>query len=107
MRTQGVIEALGPVHKAINQQGIKYFFTIKDLAIAATKFQYQISNLNIQLREPFNYDSFKLVVDHLSLYGELILRAEPSWLGYRFWSPIIWHPALGYQALYETPEGQT
>ena len=38
MRTSGVIEALGPIHIAINQKGIEYFFTIKDLAIAASKF---------------------------------------------------------------------
>jgi len=43
MRTPGVIEALGPIHTTINRQGIEYFFTIKDLAIAATKFRYQTS----------------------------------------------------------------
>jgi len=107
MNTPGVIEALGPIHTTINQQGIEYFFTIKDLAIDAAKFQYHISNPNIQLREPFKYENFKLVANRLHLYGEVILRAGPSWLGYRFQSPIIWHPAPGYQALYEMPEGQT
>ena len=102
-----MIEALGPIHTTINQQGLEYFFTIKDLAITAAKFRYQTSNPNIQLREPFNYENFKLAIDRLSLYGDLILRAGPSWLGYRFRSLIIWHPAPGYQALYEMPEGQT
>lgn len=104
MRTLGMIEALGPIHTTIIRQGIEYFFTIKDLAIAATKFQYQTSNPNIQLREPFNYENFKLAVDRLGLYGDLILREGPSWFGCRFWSPVIWHPAPGYQALYEMPE---
>ena len=107
MRTPGVIEALGPIHTSINRQGIEYFFAIKDLTIAAAKFRYQISNPNIQHREPFNYENFKLAANRLGLYGDLILRARPSWLGYRFGSPVIWHLALGYQALYEMPEGQT
>lgn len=107
MRTLGMIDALGPIHRSINWQVIEYFFTIKDLTIAAAKFQYQTSNSNIQLREPFNYEKFKLDAECLSLYGELILRAVPSWLGYMFWSPIIWHLAPRYQALYEMPEGQT
>jgi len=105
MRTLGVIEALGPIHTTINRQGIEYFFI--DLAIAAAKFRYQTSNPNIQLRKPFNYENFKLAANRLSLYGELILRAGPSWLGYRFRSLIIWHPAPGYQALYDMPDGQT
>jgi len=107
MRTPDVIEALGPIHTAINKQGIEYFFTIKYLAIDAAKFRYQISNPNIQLREPFNYENLKLAANFLNLYGKLILRAGPSWLGYRFQSMIIWHPAPRYQALYGMPEGQT
>jgi len=102
-----MIDALKPIHIATNRQGIEYFFTVNDHAIAATKFQYQTSNLNIQLREPFNYENFKLAADHLNLYGEIILRTWPSCLGYRFQSPIIWHPAPGYRALYEMSEGQT
>ena len=62
MRTPGVIDVLKPIHIETNQQGIEYFFTIKDLGIAAAKFRYQTSNLNIQLREPFNYENFKLVL---------------------------------------------
>ena len=38
MRPQGIVDALGPIHTTINRQGIEYFFTIKDLAIAAAKF---------------------------------------------------------------------
>lgn len=101
-----MIEALRPIHIIINRQGIEYFFTIKDLAITATKFRYQTSNPNIQLREQFNYENFKLVTDHLGLYGDLILREGPSWLGCRFHSPVIWHPRPGYQALCEILEGQ-
>jgi len=106
MRTLVVIEALAPIHTTTNRQGIEYFFTIKDLVIAAAKFRYQTSNPNIQLRGPFNYEKFKLVADRLGLYGGLILREGPPWLGCRFRSPIIWHPAPRYQALYEMPEGQ-
>lgn len=102
-----MIEALGPIHIAVIQQGVQYFFTIKDLAIATAKFQYQTSNRNIQNREPFNYENFKLAVDHLGIYGDLILREVLSWLGCSFRSPVIWHPAPGYQALYEMPKGQT
>ena len=93
------------MHEAIIRMGLEYFSSIKDPAIDATKFRYQISNPNIQLREPFEYENFKLAANHLHLYGEIILRAGPSWLGYRFQSPIIWHPAPGYQAMYEMPEG--
>jgi len=107
MKTPGVIEALGTINIVVNWQGIEYFFTIKYLAIGAAKFRYQISNPNIQLREPFKYENFKLAANRLHLYGEVILRARSSWLGYGFPSPIIWHPAPGYQALYEMPEGQT
>jgi len=62
MRTPGVIEVLGPIHTTINRQGIEYFFTIKDLAIAATKFRYQTSNPNIQHRKPFNYENFMVTL---------------------------------------------
>ena len=95
MRTLGVIEMLGPMHEALIQQSLEYFLSIKYLAIDAAKFQYQISNPNIQLREPFKYENFKLAANGFHLYGESILRAGPSWLGYRFRSPIIWHPAPG------------
>lgn len=98
IKTLGVIETLRPMHEALIRQGLEYFLFIKDLAIDATKFRYQISNLNIQLREPFKYENFKLAANHLHLYGEIILRAGLSWLGYRFWSPIIWYSAPGYQA---------
>ena len=106
MKTSSVIEALGPMHEALIWQGLEYFFSIKDLAIDAAKFRYQISNPNIQLREPFKYENFKLASNYLHLYGEIVLRAGPSWLGYRLRSPIILHPAPGYQALYEMPEGR-
>jgi len=56
--------------------------------------------------EPFNYENFKLATNRLGRYGDLILREGPSWLGCRFRSPVIWHPAPGYQDLYEMPEGQ-
>lgn len=75
-----MIEALGPIHTTIIQQGVE----IKDLAIAATKFRYQTSNRNIQNREPFSYENFKLAVDHLGIYGDLILREGLSCLGCRF-----------------------
>ena len=88
MGALGIIEALGPIHTAINWHGIEYFLTIKYLSIDAAKFRYQISNPNIQLREPFNYENFKLAANCLHLYGEIILRAGPSWLGYRFRSPL-------------------
>lgn len=78
MGTPGVTESLGPIHIEINRQGIEYFFTIKDLAIGGAKFRYQISNSNIQLREPFDYENFKLATNCLHLYGEIILRARPS-----------------------------
>ena len=107
MRTPGVIETLGPMHEALIRQSLEYFLSIKDLAIDAAKFWYRTSNPNIQLREPFKYKNFQLAANRLNLYGESILREGPSWLGYRFRSPIIWHPAPGYQALYEMPEGQT
>ena len=105
MRTQGVIQTLGPIHTAVIQKGVEYFFTIKDLAIAATKFRYQTFNRNIQNREPFNYENFKLASDRLGIYGDLILREGSSWLGCRFRSPVIWYPAPGYRALYELLEG--
>jgi hypothetical protein len=107
MRTPGVIEALGPMHESLIRQGLEFFASIKDPAIEAAKFRYRVSNPNIQLREPFKYENFKLAANRFPLYGEIVLRAGPSWLGYRFRSPIIWHPAPGYQALYEMPEGQT
>ena len=107
MRTLGVMETLGPMHEDLIRHSLEYFLTIKDLAIDAAKFRYRISNPNIQLREPFKYKIFELDASRLNLYGERILQAGPSWLGYRFRSPIIWHPAPGYQALYEMLEGQT
>ena len=84
MRTQGVIKTLGPIHTTVILQGVEYFFTIKDLAIAIAKFRYQTSNRNIQNREPFNYENFKLAANRLGIYGDLILREGPSWLGCRF-----------------------
>ena len=107
MKIPGVIEAFRSMHEATIRQGLEYFFSVKDPAIDATKFRCQISNPNIQLKEPFKYENFKLAANCLHLYGEVILRAGPSWLGYRFRSPIIWHPSPAYQALYEMPEGHT
>jgi len=78
MKTPGVIEALGPMHEAIIQQGLEYVFSMKDPAIDAAKFRYQISNPNIQLRESFKYENFKLAADRLHIYGEFILRVGPS-----------------------------
>jgi len=84
MSKKCVIQTLGPIHTAIVQQGVEYFLAIKDLAIVAAKFRYQTSNRNIQDREPFNYENFKLAVDRLVTYGDLILREGLSWLGCRF-----------------------
>ena len=106
MRTPGVIETLGPMHEDLIRHSLEYFLTIKDLAIDAAQFRYRISSPSIQLREPFRYENFELAASRLNLYGERILQVGPSWLGYRFRSPIIWHPAPGYQALYEMLEGQ-
>ena len=47
MRTPGVMETLGPMHEALIRQSLEYFLTIKDLAIDAAKFRYQISNPTI------------------------------------------------------------
>lgn len=82
MRTPGVMETLGPMHEDLIRQNLEYFLTIKDLAINATKFRYQTLNPNIQLREPFRYENFELAASRLNLYGERILQAGPSWLGY-------------------------
>jgi len=105
MKTLCVIQVLGPMHEATIQKGLEYYFSIKYLSIDAAKFRYQISNQNIQLREPFKYENFKLVANHLHLCGKVILRVGPSWLRCRLRSPIIWHSAPGYQVLYEMPEG--
>jgi hypothetical protein len=101
MRIPGVMKILGPMHGDLIRNGLEYFLTIKDHALHAAKFRYRTSNPNIQLREPFNFENFELAASRLSLYGERILRAGPFWWGYRFHSPIVWHPAPGYQALYE------
>jgi hypothetical protein len=106
IRTPGVIVTLGPMHEALIQEGLEYFFSIKDLATNAAKFRYRISDPHIQLREPFKYENFELAADRLNLYGQSLLKAGSSWLGCRFRAPIIWHPAHGYQALYDMPEGQ-
>lgn len=78
MRTLGVIEILGPMHEDLIRHSLEYFLTIKDLAIDATKFQYQTSSPNIQLREPFKYENFELAASRLNLYGECILQEGPS-----------------------------
>ena len=96
IKTPGAIETLGPMHEALIQESLEYFLSIKELAINAAKFRYRISNPHIQLREPFKYENFELAANRLNLYGETILKAGSSWLGYRFCTPIIWHPAPGY-----------
>lgn len=73
MRTPGVIEALGPMHESIIQQGLEFFASIKDPDIEAVKFRYRVSNPNIQLREPFKYENFKLAANWFPLYGEFVL----------------------------------
>ena len=78
MRTQGVIQTLGPIHTTVIWQGVEYFLPIKRLAIVVAKFRYQTSNQNIQNREPFNYENVKLAADCLVIYGDPILREGPS-----------------------------
>ena len=106
MRTQGVMELLGPMHEDLIRNSVEFFLAIKDSALDAAKFRYWVSTPSIQLREPFNYENFELAAERLSLYGQRLLQAGPSWLGYRFRSPIIWHPAPGYQALYDMSADQ-
>ena len=106
MRTPGVIEILGPMHEDLIRTSLDYFLAIKDSALNAAKFRYQVSSPSIQLREPFKYENFELAVSRIGLYGQRILQAGPSWLGYRFRSPIIWHPAPRYQTLYDMPADQ-
>ena len=105
MTREGVIQAMGHVHKAIVLNGVEYFLSIRDQAYIAAKVRWNISNRNIQDREPFNYRNFGLAADRLILYSNLILREGPYWLGCRFRSPIIWYPATDYKAKYELPEG--
>ncbi len=104
MRNKGVIQTLGPIRTAVVQQGVEYFISIKDLAIAVAKLRWKTSNRNGQDKEPFNYENFKLAADRLITYSNLILREGSYWLGCRFWSPIIWYNAAEYKALYEFPE---
>ena len=106
MRTPDVIEMLGPMHEDVIRTSLDYFLAIKDSALDAAKFRYQVSSPRIQLREPFKYENFELAASRIGLYGQRILQARLSWLGYRFHSPIIWHPAPGYQALYDMPTDQ-
>lgn len=101
-----MIEALGPMHESIIRQGLEFFASIKDPAIEAAEFRYRVSNPNIQLREPFKYENFKLAANRFPLYGEIVLRAGPSWLEYRFRSPIIWHPAPGYKPCMRCPRAR-
>jgi len=63
MTTPSVIETLGPMYEALIWQGLEYFLAIKDLAIDAAKFWYQIFNPNIQLRKPFKYENFELAAN--------------------------------------------
>ena len=100
------MELLGPMHEDLIRNSVEFFLAIKDSALDAAKFRYRVSTPSIQLREPFNYENFELAAERLSLYGQCLLQAGPSWLGYRFRSPIIWHPAPGYQALYDMPADQ-
>lgn len=97
---------LGPMHESLIQSSLNYFLAIKDYALDAARLRYQVSSPSIQLREPLSYENFELAASRVGLYGQRILKAGPSWLGYRFRSPIIWHPAPGYQALYEMPPEQ-
>lgn len=106
MKKEGVIQILGPIHREIVQRGVEYFLSIKEPTIAIAKLQWKTSNRNIQEKKPFNYKNFKLAVNCLVTYSNLILREGPLWLGCRFQSPIIWYPATGYKAIYELPEGQ-
>ena len=78
MKAPGVIEALGPMHEAIIRQGLEFFSSIKDLSVEAAKFRYRVSNPNIQLREPFKYENFKLVANRFPLYGEITRQGHPS-----------------------------
>lgn len=78
MRTLGIIEMLGPMHKDLIRNNLEYFLAIKDLTIDAAKFRYRISSPSIQLREPFRYENFELDASRLNLYGERILQAGPS-----------------------------
>lgn len=107
MTREGVIKILGPIQKEIVQKRIKYFLSIQESSLDATKLRWTVSTSNIQNREPFNYKNFKLVADHFLTYSNLILREGPYWLGCRFCIPIIWYHVEGYRAIYELPEGQT
>ena len=77
MTREGVIQALGPVHKALILNGIDYFLSIRNQAYIAAKVRWGISNRNVQNREPFNYKNFGLATDRLVLYSNLILREGP------------------------------
>ena len=106
MTKEGVIQTLGPIHKAIVLDGVEYFLSIRDQAVVVAKLRWKIFNRNIQDREPFNYKNFELAANRLVIYSNLILREGPYWLGCRFRSPIIWYPAADYKAKYELPEGK-
>ena len=75
MRTPGVMDTLGPMHEDLIRQNLEYFLTIKDLATDAAKFRYRISNPNIQLREPFNFENFELV----AMGNEFCEQAHFGW----------------------------
>ena len=77
MTKEGVIQALGPIHKSIVLNGIDYFLSIINQAYIAAKVRWGISNRNVQNREPFNYKNFGLAAYRLVSYSNIILKQGP------------------------------
>jgi len=60
----------------------------------------------IKNRESFGYINFKVVDARLVKFTNLILCMPPTWIGYRYRSPIMWYPPDGYHFDYELAECQ-
>ena len=101
-----MLKILGPIRKEIVLEATKYFLSIQERSLVASKLRWMVSSNNVKEREPFNYGNFKAAVRRLVPYNNILLREGPYWVGCRFRSPIIWYPPEGYHPDYELPEGQ-
>jgi hypothetical protein len=101
MKREGVKISLGPIHQQVIRSGIEYLRELKEEALVGSKLRWDVSPVEVRVREPFGFKNFFAATFRLERYARMIQDEVPAYIGCRYNPPLIWFPLEDYQRYYQ------
>jgi hypothetical protein len=104
LKKPGMTEHVQQLQSTVLQDCQHFIRSTEIAALQANNLFWQQSTEKRQEHNPFSPTNLEIAISRVPNYIKCVQQCAESWIGYRFYFPILWLPAERYQIHYKLPK---